>query len=278
MSNLPSSAGDPDPKSLFRLDGRVAFLSGAAGLLGRPMAKALASAGAHVVLNGRTREPLDAAAEELKNAGLSGSVACFDVTDESEVRRHLGVIGEQHGRLDVLINNASSGSPGTIESATARDFEQVYRVNVTAAFQLIQAAIPLLTAAGSRNAGGGSVINIASMYGSVSPDPSIYGTSGANSPPYYGPAKAGLIQLTRYAACHLAGQNIRVNCISPGPFPSAKYLERDPEFRGRLQAKNPVHRTGRPWELQGPLLFLASDASSYVTGINLAVDGGWTAW
>jgi len=276
MSNLQSN--DSDPVSMFRLDGRVAFLSGAAGLLGRPMAKALAFAGAHVVLNGRTRDTLEASVEELKSLGLSASVACFDVTDEAAVRRHIGQIGEQYGRLDVLVNNASGGSPGTMETATAQDFEQVYRVNVVAAFQLLQAAIPLLKKAGSQTEGGASVINIASMYGSVSPDPSIYGTSGANSPPYYGPAKAGLIQLTRYAACHLATQRIRVNCISPGPFPSAKYLERDAQFLGQLQAKNPMHRTGKPTELQGPLLFLASDASSYVTGINLAVDGGWTAW
>lgn len=276
MSNLQSN--DTDPLSMFRLDGRVAFLSGAAGLLGRPMARALAAAGAHVVLNGRTQDTLEASVEELKSLGLSASVACFDVTDEAAARRHIDLIGEQYGRLDVLVNNASTGSPGTLESATAQDFEQVYRVNVVAAFQLLQAAIPLLKNAGSRTEGGASVINIASMYGSVSPDPSIYGTSGANSPPYYGPAKAGLIQLTRYAACHLATQRIRVNCISPGPFPNAKYLERDAQFLGQLQAKNPMHRTGKPAELQGPLLFLASDASSYVTGVNLAVDGGWTAW
>jgi NAD(P)-dependent dehydrogenase (short-subunit alcohol dehydrogenase family) len=283
MSNLQSNANgtdnnNEDPLSMFRLDGRVAFLSGATGLLGRPMAKALASAGAHVVLNARTQNALEAFVAELKNAGLSASVACFDVTDETAVRRHIGLIGEQHGRLDVLVNNASAGMPGTIDSATARDFEQLYRVNVVAAFQLLQAAIPLLKSAGASRVAGASVINIASMYGSVSPDPSIYGTSGANSPPYYGSAKAGLIQLTRYAACHLASQGIRVNCISPGPFPSAKYLERDAQFHGQLKAKNPMHRTGEPSELQGPLLFLASDASSYVTGINLAVDGGWTAW
>jgi NAD(P)-dependent dehydrogenase (short-subunit alcohol dehydrogenase family) len=242
------------------------------------MAKALASAGAHVVLNGRKEEALAVFVGELKSAGLSASVACFDVTDESAVRRHIGLIGEQYGRLDVLVNNASSGRPGTIESATAADFEQLYRVNVIAAFQLLQVATALLKEAGSRRAGSASVINVASMYGSVSPDPSIYGTSGANSPPYYGPAKAGLIQLTRYAACHLAPQGIRVNCISPGPFPNAKYLERDTEFHSRLKTKNPMHRTGDPAELRGPLLFLASDASSYVTGINLAVDGGWTAW
>ena len=242
------------------------------------MANALASAGAHVVLNGRRQDALEAFAEELKSAGLSVSVACFDVTDEAAISRHIGLIGEQYGRLDVLVNNASAGRPGTIEGATAADFEQLYRVNVVAAFQLLQASIPLLREAGSRREGGAAVINIASMYGSVSPDPSIYGTSGANSPPYYGPAKAALIQLTRYAACHLATQRIRVNCISPGPFPSAKYLERDAEFHAQLKAKNPMRRTGDPLELQGPLLFLASDASSYVTGINLAVDGGWTSW
>jgi NAD(P)-dependent dehydrogenase (short-subunit alcohol dehydrogenase family) len=276
MSHLRSN--DPDPLSMFRLDGKVAFLSGATGLLGRPMAKALASAGAHVVVNGRRRDALVEFVDELKTVGLSASMACFDVTDETAMSRHIGLIGEQFGQLDVLVNNASAGSPGTIESATAADFEKLYRVNVVAAFQLLQAAIPLLRVAGSGTEGGASVINIASMYGSVSPDPSIYGTSGANSPPYYGTAKAGLIQLTRYAACHLATQRIRVNSISPGPFPSAKYIERDVEFHGRLKAKNPMHRTGDPAELQGPLLFLASAASSYVTGINLPVDGGWTAW
>ena len=116
------------------------------------------------------------------------------------------------------------------------------------------------------------------MYGTVSPDPAIYGHSGANNPPSYGAAKAGMIQLTRYAACHLAADKVRVNCISPGPFPVEEYLERDPAFREQLSRKNPMHRIGDPSELTGPLLFLASDASSYVTGINLPVDGGWTAW
>jgi len=276
MSNLQNN--ERDPLLLFRLDGRVALLTGASGHLGRTMAKALAYAGAHVILNGHNPETLETLVDELKSSGFSAAVACFDVTDESAVRRNIDLLGEQHGRLDVLINNASAGRPGTIKSATAADFEQLYQVNVIAAFQLLQAATPLLMAAGSRRPGSASVINVASMYGSVSPDPSIYGTSGANSPPYYGAAKAALIQLTRYAACHLATAGIRVNCISPGPFPSTKYLERDAGFRGRLEAKNPMRRIGDPAELQGPLLFLASDASSYVTGIDLAVDGGWTAW
>jgi len=275
MRHPPPSA---DVLSQFRLDGRVAFLSGATGHLGRPMAEALAGAGAHVILNARSQSALESLASRLVAGGNEVSIACFDVTNEAAAREQIARIAERHGRLDVLVNNANSGRTGTIESATAEDFHQLYHVNVAAAFQLVQSALPLLKESARRKPGGASVVNIASMYGSVSSDPSIYGTSGANSPPYYGAAKAGLIQLTRYLACHLAPDRVRVNCISPGPFPAAQYLERDPAFLNRLLEKIPLQRTGDPREVQGPLLFLASDASSFVTGVNLAVDGGWTAW
>jgi len=241
------------------------------------MAHAVAAAGAHVVLNGRHRNTLEEVATEVTALGQQASVACFDITQQNLVATHVAEIAATFNRLDVLVNNASAGRPGTLETASAADFEESYRVNVVAAFGLLQASLPLLKAAGRLNPGGASVINIASMYGSVSPDPAIYGTSGANSPPYYGAAKAGIIQFTRYAACHLAGDKIRVNCISPGPFPVEQYLQRDPTFHDHLNSKNPMLRIGEPSEVQGPLLFLASDASSYVTGINLAVDGGWTA-
>ena len=274
--NTPQLA-DEDILRQFRLDGRVAFLSGATGHLGRLMADALAGAGAHVVLNARAGDKLDALCTELRSRGRKVSAACFDVTDEAAVLQNIALIGELHGRLDIVVNNASSGRAGTIESTTLADFEQAYRVNVMAAFQMIQAAVPLMRES-AKSTAGSSVVNVASMYGSVSPNPSIYGTSGANNPPSYGAAKAALTQLTRYSACHLAGEGIRVNCISPGPFPAAVYLEKDPGFHERLKEKVPMRRTGEPRELCGPLLFLASDASSYVTGVDLAVDGGWTAW
>lgn len=261
----------------FRIDGRVALLSGATGHLGRLMAEALAGAGAHVILNARGGDRLDALCAELRTRGRKVSAACFDVTDETAVLKNVALIAEERGRLDIVVNNASHGRPGTIESTTMEDFEQLYRVNVVAAFRMIQATLPLLRES-AKSTAGSSVVNIASMYGRVSPDPSIYGTSGANNPPSYGAAKAALIQLTRYAACHLAPDGIRVNCISPGPFPAAHYLENDPGFHDRLNEKVPMRRTGDPRELQGPLLFLASDASTYVTGVDLAVDGGWTAW
>lgn len=266
-----------DPVGLFRLDGRVALLSGAAGHLGSSMARALACAGAHVVLNGRKRGSLEELHADLKARGWQVSVACFDVTDESAVREQISNIGHEHGRLDIVVNNASAGRPGTLENSTMADFEQLYRVNVMASFSIIQAALELLKESAKLTAGA-SVVNIASMYGSTSPDPSIYGASGANNPPYYGAAKAAMIQLTRYMACHLAPDKIRVNCISPGPFPALQYLQKDPEFQDKLNSKVPMKRTGEPNELVGPLLFLVSDASSFVTGINLPVDGGWTAW
>jgi NAD(P)-dependent dehydrogenase (short-subunit alcohol dehydrogenase family) len=275
MSNLHSGK---NVLQQFRLDGRVALVTGAAGHLGRHMSHALAAAGAHVVLNGRRRQPLDELVAEIAALGKRASVACFDITQQDLVSAHVAEIGTTFNRLDILVNNASAGRPVSMSDARPVDFEESYRVNVVAAFNLLQAATPLLKVAGRENPGGASVINIASMYGSVSPDPAIYGSSGANNPPFYGAAKAGLIQLTRYAACHLAPDKIRVNCISPGAFPAQEYLQRDPAFRERLNGKNPMRRIGEPSELQGPLLFLASDASSYVTGVNLAVDGGWTSW
>jgi NAD(P)-dependent dehydrogenase (short-subunit alcohol dehydrogenase family) len=276
MSNRHSDSRDVLQQ--FRLDGRVALVTGAAGHLGRYLAQALASAGAHVILNGRRQPALDGLAAEIVALGQRASVASFDITNRDLISTHVATITATFKRLDILVNNASAGRPATLDAARGEDFEGSYRVNVVAAFELLQAFTPLLKAAARQNAGGASVINIASMYGSVSPDPAIYGSSGANSPPNYGAAKAGLIQLTRYAACHLAADKIRVNCMSPGAFPAEEYLQRDPAFHERLNSKNPMHRIGVPSELQGPLLFLASDASSYVTGVNLAVDGGWTAW
>ncbi len=203
---IPNQLMPPDALSQFQLTGRIAFLTGASGHLGHAMAEGLAVAGSHVILNGRRADRLEALSEELALSGHQVSVACFDITNETAVAEHIAQIGEKYGRLDILVNNASAGRPGTLESATTEDFAQLYRVNVTAAFQILQASLPLLKAAARLRQGTASVINIGSMYGSVSPDGSIYGKSGANSPPYYGAAKAGLIQLTRYSACALASQ------------------------------------------------------------------------
>ncbi len=262
-----------DYSALHNLEGRSAFITGAAGHLGSVMARAFTQNGCHVILNGRNAARLDAFQQELSAAGGSAEIACFDIQDSTELTSFLS----KQDRLDVLVNNAYTGTPGSLDTAANEDFETAFSSGVTAAFNASRAALPALKAA-VNEVGHASIINIASMYGHVSPDPGLYGDTGLNSPPYYGPAKAGLIQLTKYLACQLAPEKIRVNAISPGPFPTPGIQEERPDFVDRLAAKNPMGRIGQPEEIAGPTLFLASDASTYVTGANLCVDGGWTVW
>ncbi len=255
---------------MFRLDGRVAFVSGAAGHLGQAITRALLGAGAHVILNGRNAERLSAFRSSLADEGFAKtSIACFDMSDTPAV---VSFVSGTH-QLDVLVNNAITVAMGTIATSTGDDFAKAYDTGVRAAFEAMRAAEPLL-----RKSAGASVINIASMYGTVSPDPSVYGDSGLDSPPSYGPAKAALIQLTRYMACHWGPLGIRVNAIAPGPFPHETFQRAHPAFVERLAAKTPLKRIGRASEIGGVVTFLASEAASYITGAVLPVDGGWTAW
>jgi gluconate 5-dehydrogenase len=260
-------------RDIFRLDGRVVFLSGAAGHLGREMALALGHAGAALILNGRNLARLEAFAAELGRSGIACECASFDMMDFDTVRRFLGA----RPRLDVLINNAVTMAPKSLGEVTPVDFDSAYRSVVTASFEAICASRPALVRAAEKW-GDASVINVATMYASVSPDPKLYSSPGQMSPPHYGAAKAGLVQLTRHLAAELGPEGIRVNALSPGPFPTAETASRDPAFAGRLAARTMLGRTGRAEEIGAPVLFLASPASSFVTGAVLTADGGWTAW
>jgi NAD(P)-dependent dehydrogenase (short-subunit alcohol dehydrogenase family) len=262
----------------FRLDGQVALVTGGAGHLGAAMTRALCQAGATVLVNGRTESTVRVLVDEMKDSGFQAEPAVFDLTVESQGADLIRQTESRHGKLDILINNAHHGKPGNVLTDTPENFEAAYRLCVSMPFRLIQLALPLLKQSAATRAGGASIVNIASMYGVVSPNPEIYRAQGNYNPPHYGPAKAGLLQLTRYLACHLAPFKIRVNSLSPGPFPRPETVQANPEFHQALCSKVPLQRVGEPGELAGAVLFLASPAASYITGANLPVDGGWTAW
>lgn len=262
----------------FRLDGRVILLTGATGHLGAPIAHAIAAAGALPIVASRSREKLTGLVSDLERAGLRAVAIAFDVSDPEQCRRAVAQATDAGGRLDGVVNCAYSGRTNTIATTRDSDFELACRQNLTGPFALIQAALPALRASAQQLHGGASIVNVASMYGHVSPDPAIYGDSGMNNPPYYGAAKAGLLQLTRYLAVHLGPDRIRVNSVSPGPFPPASIAQTSPQFHAQLCAKTPLGRIGAPSELAGPVVFLLSAAASFVTGTDLAVDGGWMAW
>lgn len=260
---------------MFEMRGKVALISGCTGYLGREVAHGLAKAGVLVYVNGRSADKVQALVGEIEARGYAAMPAIFDVGIEEEVNAFFG--GFQESSLDILINNAYSGGGGTVKTASRDEYLKAYDISVISAHTLFRAALPLLTEA-KKNNGDSSVINIASMYGVVSPDIGIYQTAGGSNPPFYAAAKAALIQWTKYAACEFAEIGIRVNSISPGPFPSKQVQAVEAELVEQLEKKTPMGRIGQPEELVGPVLFLSSGMSTYVTGTNLIVDGGWTAW
>ena len=172
----------------------------------------------------------------------------FDITNRNERRTALENIARRHGRLDGIINNAYA-HPNTKGTEA---FLESFNVAVASAWGIVTDALELLAHTAVKNPGGASIVNIGSMYGIVSPDPGIYSALTPLNPPFYGAAKAGLLQLTRYLACELGPRKIRVNAISPGPFPAPTVAKADPKFIKRLGRKNPLGRIGQPDELGRP--------------------------
>jgi NAD(P)-dependent dehydrogenase (short-subunit alcohol dehydrogenase family) len=251
----------------FKLDGKVALVTGGAGLYGKQIVEALAEAGAHTVMASRDVKKLRAEADLLQKRGLNVSAEQLDQGSEDSVLSLRDRLTRSVGGVDVLVNNAVLRTMKGW-SCPAKNFADSMRVNATGVFSMTRAFGGLMA-----ERGGGSIINVGSIQGMVGPDYSLYEGLGMDAPPDYFFHKGGMLQLTRYAAAKLGPQGVRVNTISPGGFLSGQ----DPEFVGRYNARTFLGRMANHDDLKGVIVFLASDASAYITGVNIPVDGGYTA-
>ena len=271
--------------SLFSFEGKTALLTGASGFLGRTFGYALLANGARLIALGRS-ERLDQLTTAWANEFGSDRVRAYrvDMYDLPALGKILDQIVSHDPFVDVLINNAHELGPqtgfntptGTLENAT---FDQWMR-NLTGGIYWAALTIQKIGVV-MKARGRGSIINISTMYTQVAPSPQLYAGTDFINPPGYSAAKAGLVALTRYVASFWGPYGIRANAILPGPFSNTQdsgpnTVREDDPFLERLKARTCLGRIGTPEELVGALLFLASDASSFVTGHALVVDGGWT--
>jgi len=262
---------EPTIESLLSLKGRVALITGGSGFLGRSLCSALAEAGASVVVGSRDLQRAEAAIASLPvTDGARHHAVILDQLDENSLNMGFDAAVERAGQIDILVNNGQQGHAMDLTNVTAAAFDQDLR-NATGYFLLARRLRDHVV----ERQTGGSIVMIGSMYGVVGSYPDAYEGVCVASPVQYHALKGGIIHMTRHLAVYWARDNVRVNCLSPGPFPSEKAPA---EMVARLTTKSPMKRMGQPHELKGPLLLLTSEAGSYITGQNLLVDGGWTAW
>jgi len=254
---------------LFRLDGKVALVTGGTGLYGRHIVRALAEAGARVVVASRNAQACRDYAEQLSGAGLAVTGDQYDQASEDSIRGLRDHILKQHGRLDVLFNNSVARAGGDLLEVTAERWEEAMKVNSTG----LLLACRILSEP-MRRQRSGSIINIASIYGMVGPDWSIYKGTSITNPIDYHFAKGGMIQMTRYLASYLGPYGIRVNSLAPGGLRTPDHSD---TFVKQYSARTLLGRMADEDDIKGPALFLASEASRYITGANIPVDAGWTA-
>jgi len=266
----------------FDMNNKAAIVTGGAGLLGKQFSKTLAEAGAGVVVADLILEKAQEVAVSIKNAGYKAIAVQVDVTDKVSVERMVASTVKEYGILSAIINSAamdpkfdnehSGQHNNSFEDYPVEMFRSALDVNLTGMFLCSQAAVKEMLKTKQ-----GSIINICSTYGLVGPDQRLYEREGQPrqfKPVFYTVSKAGVLGLTKYLATYYMGTQIRVNALTPG----GVYNHHDEVFTERYSARTVLGRMADQDEMNGACLFLASDASSYMTGANLVVDGGWTAW
>jgi NAD(P)-dependent dehydrogenase (short-subunit alcohol dehydrogenase family) len=262
--------------NFFDLTGRVAIITGGAGLLATEHAIALNAHGAQIILADFNLDKCVHATDALLAQGVNAVAKFCDVTKKESWQQLLAEVLEEFGKVDILINNAgftnqskSKNFDAAFEEFPLEDWNAIMDVNLTGCFLGCQVIGKHMLEKGK-----GSVINIASLYGVVSPNHKIYPGTGISQPVAYSVSKHGVIALTKYLATLWAEKGVRVNALTPGGI----YNDHKGLFLDRFQQLNPIGRMSDKTELRGGIVYLASDASSHVVGHNLIIDGGWTAW
>lgn len=252
----------------FSLKNKVVILTGGAGLYGRGLTARLASAGATLIIASRTVDTLKEIAEAETSRGQTVIAENLDLSSGQSIQELVQRVNETFGRIDGLVNNAylrvMKGGP----DAPVEPWEASLRANATGLLNITRACGEIMYRRES-----GSIVNIGSIMGMVGPSPWLYeGTSMSASPDYFY-NKGGMVQLTRYFAAYYGAKNVRVNCLSPGGY----FNNQDPKFLERYEKMTMLGRMADDDDLAGAVIFLLSDASAYITGTNIPVDGGYTA-
>lgn len=253
---------------LFRLDGKVAIVTGGAGIYGVHITRALAEVGAHVIAASRNLEQCEQVAAEMRKENLKVSAMQLDLGSSDSIRDVCRNIVDEFGRIDILFNNAVARAGGDPSTVTEEQWTTAMEINSTGFFMSCQIFGEQMIKQKS-----GVIVNISSIYGSVGPNFNIYEGTELTSPANYAFAKGGMVNYTRYAASYYGRFGVRVNCISPGGFQT----DQPETFIKNYSKQTPLGRMATDDDIKGAAVFLASDASSYITGQNLLVDGGWTA-
>ena len=255
---------------MFSLQGKVALITGGAGLYGRQLVRALAEAGAETYVASRNLEALEACAADLRQEGLNVTALQYDQGEEASVLALRDALLEKAGHLDVLVNNSVARPMREGYQSDLETFAESMRINATGLFAITRAFGDVMAERGS-----GSIVNVGSIQGMIAPDPTIYrGTDMHGWAPDYFFHKGGMINLTRFIASYYGEKNIRCNCVAPGGFQTDQHPE---VFVRNYSDRTFLGRLANATDLMGAIVFLASDASQYITGTNLPVDGGYTA-